>query len=132
MAREKPIIGASVLVQRKEGHVLLVERLNDPGKRKWAFPGGKVEYGETVEESAVREVKEETNIDVKLKELLGPYNIISDEYHYVTICFTGFPKNTKVVSGSDVGGSRWVLPENLDGVELTSTTAIALSDVGIL
>ena len=50
----------------KEGlSVLLVRRGIEPYKDYWALPGGFVEYGESVEEAAIREAKEETNIDVE-------------------------------------------------------------------
>lgn len=132
MSGQNPIIGASVLVQREDGHVLLIERLYEPGKRLWALPGGKLEYGETVEEGAIREVKEETNIDVNLIGLLGPYDIISESYHYVTICFRGKPTSMDIDSSSEVGGANWFNPENLKETELTSTTEEALKDADIL
>ena len=43
-------------------------------KNHWALPGGFVEYGETVETAAIREAKEETNIDVELLDLVNVYN----------------------------------------------------------
>lgn len=132
MLREYPVVGASALVRKNGGEVLLVKRLNEPGKMKWALPGGKVDYGETVEQTAVREVKEETSIDIELNELLGPYNIIGENYHYVTICYSGNPKNTEIVSGSDVERAEWVTPENLNELTLTSTTEKALKDADIL
>lgn len=129
---KRPILGASVLVRRDSGHILLVKRLNEPGKLSWAFPGGKVEYGETVERCAVREIKEETSIDVKLKGLLGPYDIISENYHYVTVCFMGDPQNTDVVPGPDVGEARWFPIKGLEEVKLTPSTRRALEDAGVL
>lgn len=51
--------------------VILVERRNPPFG--WALPGGFVDYGESVEQAAVREAREETNLNVKLQRLLGVY-----------------------------------------------------------
>lgn len=127
-----PIVGASALVRRENGLVLLIERLFEPGKFKWAFPGGKVENGETVEEGAVREVKEETNIDVNITGLLGPYDIIDEDYHYVTICFKAKPTNLDLDTSSEVGEAIWASPEDLEGKDLTSTTESALRDAGII
>lgn len=132
MKDQRPIVGASVLVKREGGDVLLVERLNDPGRGEWALPGGKVDYGETVEHAAVREVKEETNVDVELRELLGAYNIIGEKYHFVTISFLGEPKTTDIVSGADVGLADWINPENLGKKALTETTVEALNDAEVL
>ncbi len=132
MSENKPIVGASVLVRNDEGEVLLVKRLREPGKNLWAFPGGKVEPGETVEETAVREIKEETNISTKLDKLIGAYDIIGEDYHYVTICYLGESKNSNIVSSSEVGESKWFPVEKLGEIRLSSTTKSALFDVGIL
>ncbi len=59
----------AVVVQ--SGHVLLVKRRAAPGKGLWALPGGFVNQKETVKAAAIRELKEETNIDVPVKVLIG-------------------------------------------------------------
>ncbi len=53
--------------------VVLVKRKNEPFKGSFALPGGFVEYGERVEEAAVREAKEETGLDVRLIRLVGGF-----------------------------------------------------------
>lgn len=58
----------------EEGHIVLVKRKNPPYKDMWALPGGFVEYGETVEEAAIREAKEETGLTVGIVRLLGVYS----------------------------------------------------------
>ena len=58
----------------KNGKILLVKRKNEPFKGRWALPGGFVEYGETVEKAVLREVKEETGMDAKIKKLVGVYS----------------------------------------------------------
>src|SRR5438876_8765909 len=63
----------TVVVVQHEGRFLLGRRNIDPGKGLWSFIGGYVDRGEKVEEAAIREVKEETNLDVGLDNLLGIY-----------------------------------------------------------
>ena len=51
--------------------ILLVQRAFEPGKGEWGLPGGFLELGETLEEGAIRELKEETNLNGKYVKLLG-------------------------------------------------------------
>jgi 8-oxo-dGTP pyrophosphatase MutT (NUDIX family) len=66
---------ASVVLTDDQGRLLLVHE--DYGKRRWGLPGGRHEPGESIEETAIREAKEETNLDVELGELIGEYLIVS-------------------------------------------------------
>ncbi len=56
------------------GKVVLVRRAIDPGRGLWVFPGGFMDRYETVEEAAMRETKEEVNLDVRLTHLVGVYS----------------------------------------------------------
>ena len=55
-----------------EGGIVLIERKNPP--HGWAIPGGFVDYGESVEDCAVREAREETSLNIRLKDLLYVYS----------------------------------------------------------
>lgn len=66
-----PPIAADVIIEI-ETKVVLIERKNFPFG--WAIPGGFVEFGETVEQTAMREVREETCLQVELRALLGVYS----------------------------------------------------------
>ena len=66
-----PPIAADVIAEMGD-HIVLIERKNFPFG--WALPGGFVEFGETVEQAAIREAREETSLDVELRALLGVYS----------------------------------------------------------
>lgn len=70
---ETPKIMVDVVIPSEEG-VVLIRRGSEPYEGMWALPGGFVEVGETVENAAVREAKEETNLDVELERLVGVYS----------------------------------------------------------
>lgn len=68
-----PKLAVAVIVARA-GQLLLQRRTIDPGLGLWTFPSGYVERGERVEDAAVREVVEETGLQVRLNALLGLYS----------------------------------------------------------
>jgi myo-inositol-1(or 4)-monophosphatase len=70
-----------------EDKIVLIYRKNPP--HGWAIPGGFVDYGETLEEAAIREAKEETNLDVELLYLLGCYSDPKRDprFHTITTVF---------------------------------------------
>ena len=61
----------ATLICPRENEILLVKRAFDPGKGEWNLPGGFLELGETLEEGAQRELKEETNLEGEVTRLLG-------------------------------------------------------------
>ena len=77
-------VGVGVIVLDSRGWILL-EKRSDCGM--WGLPGGKIEPGESVTEAAVREVKEETGLNVEITRLLGVYS--EPESHIVTFLDNG-------------------------------------------
>ncbi|MFA4639554.1 NUDIX domain-containing protein [Pyrococcus kukulkanii] len=83
-------IGVTVdLVIIYNNGIVLIRRKNEPYKGYLALPGGFVEYGERVEEAAIREAKEETGLDVKLLRIVGVYSDPNRDPrgHTITIAF---------------------------------------------
>jgi ADP-ribose pyrophosphatase YjhB (NUDIX family) len=69
---------AVVVLVSTEGKLVLVRRAIQPALGRWAFPSGYVDRGETVENAAIREVKEETGLDIKITQLIGVYSSASN------------------------------------------------------
>ena len=65
---------ATDIIIEKSGRILLVRRKEEPFKGKLQFPAGFVNYGETIEHAAKREVKEETGLNIRLLDILGVYS----------------------------------------------------------
>lgn len=99
---EKPSVTVDIIINVNEG-IVLVKRKNDPFKGEWAIPGGFVEYGEKVEDAARREAKEETGLDVELKDLIGVYSEPGRDPrgHVVSICFVAVKKGGDLHADTD-------------------------------
>ena len=80
--------------------IVLIERKNEP--YDWAIPGGFVDYGECVEDAAIREAKEETHLDVELDYLLGVYSNPDRDprFHTISTVFVAKAKGLPV-AGDD-------------------------------
>ncbi|MFD1032678.1 MULTISPECIES: NUDIX domain-containing protein [Caryophanaceae] len=85
--------GVAVIILNEEKQVLLQKRSD---VKLWGIPSGHIEIGETVSEAAIREVKEETNLDVKIIKLIGVYSDPDSQVfaypngrvvHFITTCF---------------------------------------------
>lgn len=122
----QPIVGVGAVIIR-DGRILLERRRNDPGKGKWSIPGGIVELGESTEEAVMREVKEETGLDVDNPELIDVVNNVTGdekgriEYHFVIIDYSVRLKGGKPKASSDAEELKWVPLENVEEYDLTRT-----------
>lgn len=115
-------VGAFVAVER---HLLLVTRTNPPAEGQWTIPGGRVEPGETMTEAVVREVAEETGLDVQCGPLVGWVERIGSGFHFVILDFRADPIPATVgleglvpIAGDDAGDARWVPFDELPTIDL--------------
>ena len=81
------------IVLEKDGKILLGRRHTDPDKAdsafrssgEWCLPGGKLDWGESLEDGAIREVEEETGIKIKDPQVISVHNCINEHAHFVTV-----------------------------------------------
>jgi len=82
---------ATAIIPYSQDAILLIKRNTVPFKGFWALPGGRAEPGETVEQTIVREVKEETGLDVIVVRKIGEYHELGTQdnvdYEYYPACF---------------------------------------------
>ena len=103
-----PQLCVGALAQR-DGHLLLIRRATTPGLGQWSLPGGRVEHGETMAEAVVREVQEETGLEVMCDAMMGWVERIDDDHHFVIIDFAVVPLSAaEPVAGTDASEARWV------------------------
>ncbi len=99
------------IVIEQDGGVILVERRNPP--RGWAIPGGFVDEGETVEQAAIREAREETGLDVELLEMLYVYSDPRRDprHHTLSVVFVASARGMPVAGDDARSASRFPLDE---------------------
>lgn len=122
----------------RDSSVLLVRRTQEPGKGLWSVPGGLVELGETVEDAARREAKEETGIEVRIEKLLDVIDsVVYDDqrkirFHYVLIIFLAHPLTTAAEPHADVSEVRWVHFSDLSSYPMTKSAKKLLLKIGAI
>ena len=115
------MLGVGALIEDSNGRVILVKHIPERGgfwQGKWICPGGKLEFGETIEEGNKREVKEETQLEIDLVSPLYPFERIirsngSVSSHIIYIDYLARLTGGELKTGSDVGEAIWVEKEHL-------------------
>ena len=131
MAKYKnPSLTCDVFIYDDALNFILIKRMNDPFKDCWALPGGFVEYGESVEDAAIREAKEETNIDVELEELVNVYSAPDRDprRHTVTVAYTARGDLKTRKADSDAKDIDVFQVEKLDSINIAFDHAIIIKD----
>ncbi|MFQ5909076.1 MAG: NUDIX hydrolase [Thermoplasmata archaeon] len=131
---ERPVPAVAGIVFRGQ-EVLLVQRKVPPSAGRWSLPGGAVELGETLHQAVVREVAEETGLEVEPVSLVGVYDNIVEEgervrFHYTLVDFVCRLVGGRLHPGSDAGDARWVSLRDLDQVDLTPLARKAIKAAG--
>jgi 8-oxo-dGTP diphosphatase len=124
---KRPVLGVGALMFNR-GKILLVERGREPLKGYWSLPGGVLEAGETLEQGVVREVREETGLEVKPLKVLEIFErIIRDvdgatEYHYVLIDYICRITGGSLRAADDASRAAWVPRRLLPAYRITAGT----------
>ena len=121
---DRPYVGVGAVIEA-EGKVLIVKRKYDPLAGQWSLPGGGVELGETLEESIVREMLEETGLDIEVGPVIEVFDRITRDddggvkYHFVLVDYLCWPVGGELRASSDVADARFVDPSELPHYNLT-------------
>ena len=120
----QPVVGVGVVIIC-DCKILLEKRKSEPGRGKWTIPGGLVELGEGAEQTVIREVMEETNLEVEQPKLVDVVNSITlDEngkikYHFVIVDYFVKIKGGTLKAADDAAELRWVKFSEVENYDLT-------------
>ncbi|HYA50215.1 MAG TPA: NUDIX domain-containing protein [Streptosporangiaceae bacterium] len=115
------------------GRLLLIKRGHEPEEGRWSLPGGRVRPGESDPQALVREVREETGLQVEPGRLIGeverpaPGGAIFDIHDYAATVSGGL-----LAAGDDAADARWIVPGDVGRLPLTSGLAETLIAWGVL
>jgi 8-oxo-dGTP diphosphatase len=124
----RPYLAVSAAIVR-DGRILIVRRARPPAHGLYTLPGGGVELGETLEEAVIREVREETALEVRPVALAGYRQAIARdaegkvERHFVILPFAARWISGEVSLNEELAEAHWLLPDDLAG--LTTTEGLA-------
>ena len=127
-APPKPIIGVGAVIWNDRGEIVLIRRGQEPRLGEWSIPGGRLEWGESVREAIIREVREETGLEVEIGGLIDVVDAVTRDAsgevvrHYVLIDFLVRHVAGTLHAGSDAAEARWVAYAALDEYVLWSET----------
>ena len=135
---ERPIVGVGGVVI-ENGRALLIRRGSEPLRGEWSIPGGTLELGESLQEGVVRELGEETGLDVRVLELIEVFDrIFSDEiaktteqrrrprFHFVIVDYLCERIGGEARAGSDVTDVAFASEDELAQYHLTETATRVL------
>ena len=125
-----PIVGVGAVIVH-EGRVLLIQRGSEPLKGHWTLPGGALELGESLAQGVMREVREETGLEVQIIELVELLDRIHHQdnrvrYHYVIADYLCRVTGGELQAASDAAAVRWV-----ERAEWNSHSALVLDPITV-
>jgi ADP-ribose pyrophosphatase YjhB (NUDIX family) len=124
----RPYLAVSAAVFR-DGRVLIVRRARPPAHGLYTLPGGGVELGETLEQAVVREIREETALEIEPVALVGFRQAIARdaagrvERHFVILPFAARFFGGKISLNEELAAADWLAPEAIAGLKTTEGLA---------
>ena len=131
-----PLVGVGVVIIRGD-RVVMCRRAKPPRKGCWSLPGGGQELGETVRQTAIREAREETGLDIEVCGLVDVIDSLTHdddgrvEYHYTLIDFAARVVGGELVAGDDAAEVRWCTIDEVRDLDTWATTITVIEQAMI-
>jgi len=125
---DRPYLAVSAAIVR-DGKVLVVRRARKPAQHLYTLPGGAVELGETLHDAVMREVREETQLEIEPVGLAGQRDVIVRdaqgriERHFVILCFAARWIAGEPVLNEELDDARWLQGGDLTALKTTDGLA---------
>jgi 8-oxo-dGTP diphosphatase len=131
MSKRAEVCVGAIVVERD--HLLMIRRGRGAAAGEWSIPGGRVEFGESLASAVVREVAEETGLEVVVDHYVGWVERIDDEHHFVIHDFAvSVLDDVEPVAGDDAAEAAWVPFEEITDLHVVDGLIEFLVDHRIL
>ena len=123
-----PFVGVGVVVW-KDNEFLLIRRGKEPMKGAWSIPGGRQNLGETIKEAAIREIREETGLEIHITGLIDVIDSIRNDdkgviaWHATLVDYAARHVSGEAVAGDDALSVGWFTLDDLEELGLWGETA---------
>ena len=136
MEKQKPKVGSAVLVEHN-GRFLMGERNKKNMNGYWVIPGGGVRWGESIKKAGVREIKEETNLDIEIVRFIAHKEVMNlpEEYHTVVFYHLAKLKNPedfKIVPSEDLSKAGFFTLEEIKKLKTVDSVEWVFKKAGFL
>lgn len=126
-----PLTTVGALVANSSGRVLIVKTTKWKGE--WGVPGGKVEWGETLESALLREFKEEVGLDLsKVRFGLLQEAVLDSQFvreaHFVMVNYYAFSASETIIPNEEIEEWAWVTPQKAREYPLNTYTRVLIED----
>lgn len=132
-----PRIGVGVLV-KKDDKFLLIKRGQEPSKGVWTVPGGHVELGESLEQTAHREIAEECNLKINILKRLDVFEFIQHDeegriqYHSIVVDYLARYVSGALQAQDDIDEARWLKKNEIEELHLPQATLSLLHKAQVI
>ncbi len=122
-----PFVGVGVVVW-KDDEFLLIRRGKEPMRGAWSIPGGRQNLGETVKEAAIREIREETGLEIDIIGLVDVVDSIRNDdngvvaWHATLVDYAALYVSGEAVAGDDALSVGWFTLDDLERLGLWGET----------
>lgn len=125
-------IGTASIIEDDDGRILLTKRNKEPLRGYWVLPGGGIKFGERIEDALKREIKEETGLNIDIRDFITHYEIINkkSKVHRIIFYYKSKSKGGVGKPSDDTSELKWIYPKDVRLMERVAQSVLDILKIG--